>query len=64
MPNDNLVDRDLREPYTITLPLRAHVYGYLSIPVPLTPAEWEQMMRVITAMKPGIVEPEEGDARG
>lgn len=43
---------------TLTIPVAPNVYVLLQVPRPMYPAEWEQMMRVLVSMRPGIVEPE------
>jgi hypothetical protein len=51
----------------LPIPLDVEEWAYLHIPRPMTPAQWEQMMRTLLAMRPGIVaddSEEQGDGNG
>lgn len=40
----------------IPLPLSPDIWAHLTVPCPLTEAEWAQMMTVLEAMRPALVE--------
>ena len=43
----------------LRIPIRPHVDAVLSVPFPMTEADWEQFLAVLAAMKPGLVPPED-----
>jgi hypothetical protein len=46
----------------LMVPIRPHVAAEVFVPRPMTEADWEQFMTVLTTMKPGLVhEPEQAD---
>lgn len=49
-------DQHDRRFFTTPLALGFGVRGELTIPVPLTEAEWSQMLRLFEVMRPGLVE--------
>lgn len=40
----------------LTLPLMPHVYAELSIVHPMTPQEWDRLIDLLLAMRPGLVD--------
>jgi hypothetical protein len=53
---------DGRQWHQIAIPLRADHWANLACFFPLTVAEWEQLMRVLAAMRPAVVA--DDDAEG
>lgn len=55
-------DRPRKE---LAIPVSLEFWGMLQISYPMTQAEWDQMLRILEAFRPGIVEPphdaEEGE---
>lgn len=47
---------------TILLPLMLDVWAQLTVPHPLSAAEWDQLLTTLTAMRPGLVREEADDA--
>jgi hypothetical protein len=52
---DDQERRAERSTIALTLPLHPNVYAELRYAHPMTADEWEQMMAVLSAMKPGVV---------
>lgn len=40
------------------IPIRSDFHAPIILPYPMTRQEWEQMMRVLEAMKPALIAPE------
>lgn len=45
----------MSKPATVTLPVAPGVYGYLQIPRILSVLEWERLLTILAAMRPGLV---------
>ena len=45
-----------RERVTLNIPVRPRHYASLTVSKPMTVAEWDQMMKVLAAMRPGLVD--------
>ncbi|HLL69102.1 MAG TPA: hypothetical protein VK453_25805 [Micromonosporaceae bacterium] len=45
-----------RETMPLVVPVSPGMYVQMQVPRPMTGVEWDQMWRVLDAMKPGIVE--------
>lgn len=50
------VERDVpRQTVTLTLPLAPHAVALLQYQHPMRSGEWDQMMRLLEIMRPGVV---------
>jgi hypothetical protein len=43
----------------LIIPIRPGVAAEMTVPFPMTPADWDQMLAVLGAMKPGLVKDED-----
>lgn len=50
-----------RERITLNIPVKPRLYASLTVTKPMTVAEWDQMMRVLEAMKPGLLDQDDPD---
>ena len=57
-PRRRAVERWPREYTTVTLPLALPYVGDLTVPRRMTEFEWDNMLRALAIMKPGLVPPE------
>ena len=48
-------ERGPKQSRIVQLPLAGDIWAAIQVPHPMTEDEWEQMMAVLQAMKPGIV---------
>lgn len=48
----------------VLIPIRGNAWIWLKAEFPLTKSEWDQMLTVLDAMKPGLIEPEQISSRG
>jgi len=49
------VDETLRELRVLTIPLCGNEWAAIRVPFPMTEAQWDQMLALLTLMKKGIV---------
>jgi hypothetical protein len=58
-PGRTTDDRPMR---IMALPLSPHAWATLTVALPLTEEEWDRLMAVLAAMRPGLVLATEGEA--
>lgn len=46
---------DMANYQDLTLPLEPGVQVEITLPRPMSPTQWERMLDILTAMKPGLV---------
>jgi hypothetical protein len=60
---DPLADRKKRESRTIQVPYSPTEWAMVQAPFPLSESQWEQMIAVLNAMKPGLTEASDDPAK-
>jgi hypothetical protein len=47
---------------TVRIPLLNGLWAYVQLPDPMTQEDWDLMLSILDAMKPGIVSPAESES--